>query len=173
MKIGISSSGNTLDSPLDPRFGRCACFLIVDPADMRYEAFDNQSAAQSGGAGIQAAQFLADKNVSVVITGHVGPNAVQTLTAAGIEIFAEQQGTVKEVVERYKSGGLKPTTRSTVSSHFGTGAGPGGRIGQGQTTTVSRGMGQGGGRGTGQGGGRGMGQGGGRGMGRGGGIRRS
>ena len=87
MKIAISSSGNTLDSALDPRFGRCAYFLIVDPADMRFEAFDNQSAAQSSGAGIQAAQFLADKNVRAVITGHVGPNAVQTLAAAGIEVF--------------------------------------------------------------------------------------
>lgn len=153
MKIAISSSGNTLDSSLDPRFGRCACFLIIDPADMRYEAFDNYSAAQSGGAGIQTAQFLTDKNVSAVITGHIGPNAVQTLTAACIEIFAEQQGTIKEVVEKYKRGSFKPTTQSTVTSHFGTGAGPGGRIGQRQAPTGGRGMGQGGGRGMGRGGG--------------------
>ena len=64
MKIAISSAGKTLDSALDPRFGRCAWFLVINPADMSYEAFDNQSAAQSGGAGIQTAQFLADKNVS-------------------------------------------------------------------------------------------------------------
>jgi predicted Fe-Mo cluster-binding NifX family protein len=139
MKIAISSSGNNLDAALDPRFGRCAYFLIIDPADMRFEVFDNQSTAQSSGAGIQAAQFLADKNVSAVITGHVGPNAVQTLAAAGIDIFAEQQGTIEEVVNRYRSGALKPTTQSTVGSHFGTGGG--------------RGMGQGSGRGMGRGGG--------------------
>lgn len=140
MKIAVSSSGKTLDSALDPRFGRCACFLVVDPEDMSYEAFDNQSAGLAGGAGIQAAQFLADKNVSVVITGNVGPNAVQALSAAGIDIFAEQRGTAKEVVEMYKEGRLKPTTQSTVSSHFGTGGGGfGGRGG--------RGMGRGGGRG--------------------------
>ena len=139
MKIAISSSGNNLDAALDPRFGRCAYFLIIDPADMRFEVFDNQSTAQSSGAGIQAAQFLADKDVSAVITGHVGPNAVQTLAAAGIDIFAEQQGTIEEVVNRYRSGALKPTTQSTVGSHFGMGGG--------------RGMGQGGGRGMGRGGG--------------------
>ena len=137
MKLAISSSGKNLDAQLDPRFGRCAYFLIVDPADMRYEVFDNQSAAQSSGAGIQAAQFLADKNVSAVITGHVGPNAVQTLAAAGIDIFAEQQGSIQEVVKRYKSGTLTPTTQSTVGGHFGMGGG--------------RGMGQGGGRGMGRG----------------------
>jgi predicted Fe-Mo cluster-binding NifX family protein len=162
MKIAISSSGNTLDSPLDPRFGRCAYFLIVDPADMRFEAFDNRSAAQSSGAGIQAAQFLADKNVRAVITGHVGPNAVQTLAAAGIEVFAEQQGSIDEVVNRYKSGTLTPTTQSTVSGHFGMrgGAGPASRRGQPQALSGARGMRQAGGRGLGQDGGRSMGRGG-------------
>ena len=162
MKIAISSSGKTLDSPIDPRFGRCAWFLVIDPADMRYEAFDNQSAAQSSGAGIQAAQFLADKNVSAVITGHVGPNAVQTLSAAGIEIFAEQQGAIREVVERYKNNGLVPTAQPTAGRHSGMGGGGrGGRMGAGSASGGGRGMGQGGGRGAGQGAGRGMGRGGG------------
>jgi predicted Fe-Mo cluster-binding NifX family protein len=162
MKIAISSSGKSLVSPLDPRFGRCAYFLIVDPADMRYEAFENQSAAQSGGAGIQAAQFLADTNVSAVITGHVGPNAVQTLTAAGIEIFAEQQGTIKQVVEKYKFGHLKSTTQSSVDSHFGVGsdAASTGRVAPGKTQAGGRGMRQGSGFGMGRGSGRGMGRGG-------------
>jgi predicted Fe-Mo cluster-binding NifX family protein len=182
MKIAISSTGKTLDSPLDPRFGRCAWFLVIDPADMRYEVFDNQSAAQGGGAGIQAAQFLADKNVSAVITGHVGPNAVQTLSAGGIEIFAEQQGNIREIVERYKSNGLNPTAQSTVGRHFGMGGvGRGGRTGAGKASGGGRGMGRGGtggvrqsaGRGKGQGGAGGMRQGAGRGMGRGGGIGRN
>ena len=138
MKIAVSASGKTLDSPLDPRFGRCAWFLIIDPADMRYEVFDNQSANRSSGAGIQAAQLLADKNVGAVITGHVGPNAVQTLSAAGIEIFAQQQGIIREIVERYKNNDLEPITQSTVGRHYGTGG---------------RGLGQGGGRGMGRGGG--------------------
>ena len=166
MKIAISSSGKTLDSALDPRFGRCAWFLIIDPADMSYEVFDNQNAAQSSGAGIQAAQFLADKNVSAVITGHVGPNAAQTLSAAGIEIFTQEQGTIRELVERYKNKGLNPTTRSTVRRHFGMG---GGGFGGG----IKAGTAAGGGRGMGQGGGRGLRQSAGRGSGRGGGMRRS
>ena len=154
MKIAISSSGKNLDSALDPRFGRCAWFVVIDPANMSYEAFDNQNVAQGSGAGIQAAQFLADKNVSAVITGHVGSNAVQTLSAAGIEIFAQQQGTIREVVERYKNKGLNPTAQSTVGRHFGMGGG-GGR-GAGTASGGGRGMGQGSGRGLRQGAGRGM-----------------
>ena len=151
MKIAVSSNGENLDAPLDPRFGRCAYFLVVNPDDMSFEVFNNESALQGGGAGIQAAQFLAPQGVETVITGNCGPNAVQTLSAAGIELFGGQAGTVREVVERFKNGHLKPTSEANVDSHFGmnveTGIGRGGGMGAG------RGMGQGmgGGRGTGRG----------------------
>jgi len=90
MKVAVSSTGNNLDAQLDPRFGRCQFFLIVNPDDMSFEALNNESAAQGGGAGIQAAQFLASQGVAVGITGNCGPNAVQPLSAAGIELFANR-----------------------------------------------------------------------------------
>ena len=107
MKVAVSSNGENLDAQLDPRFGRCQFFLVVNPDDMSFEACNNESAAQGGGAGIQAAQFLASQGVEAVITGNCGPNAVQTLSAAGIELFVGQTGTVKEVVERLKKGKFK------------------------------------------------------------------
>ena len=147
MKAAISSNGENLNSQLDPRFGRCPFFLIVNPEDMSFEVFENDSAVQGGGAGVQAAQFLASQGVEAVITGNCGPNAVQTLSAAGIELFGGQAGTVKEVVERFKNGHLKPTNEATVASHFGmntkAGFGRGGGIGSGRA--------MGGGRGTGRG----------------------
>lgn len=141
MKLAISSSGNSLDSALDPRFGRCPYFLIVDPADMRYEVFNNQGTAQSRGAGIKAAQFLAAKKVGVVITGHASVNVVQTLASAGIEIFVEQQGSIKEVVALYKSGGLKSAISSAVNAYFemGVGAKCGGQGGK-RKASGDRGM---------------------------------
>ena len=57
MKIAISSDGKNLEASIDPRFGRCRCFLIVETDDMSFEAFDNENVALSGGAGIQSAQF--------------------------------------------------------------------------------------------------------------------
>ena len=145
MKVAVSSNSDNLDAQLDPRFGRCAFFLVVNPDDMSFEAFNNESAAQGGGAGIQAAQFLASQGVDAVITGNCGPNAVQTLAAAGVELFAGQAGTVKEVVERFRKGNLRPTSAATVDSHFGMGAGAGPGLGGG----MGRGM--GGGRGQGRG----------------------
>ena len=115
---------------------------------------NNKSAAQGGGAGIQAAQFLASQGVEAVITGNCGPNAVQTLSAAGVELFGGQAGTVREVVERFKNGHLKPTSEATVDSHFGmnaqAGLGRGGGMGGGRGMGRSRGGGGGTGRGMGR-----------------------
>jgi predicted Fe-Mo cluster-binding NifX family protein len=160
MKIAVSSNGETLDAQLDPRFGRCQYFLVVNSDDMNFEACNNESAVQGGGAGIQAAQFLASLGVEAVITGNCGPNAVQTLSAAGIELFVGQTGTVKEVVEKFKKGKLSPTSEPTVDSHFGMAPGaasvPGGGMGGGRG--MGRGMGGGRGMGRGMGDGRAMGR---------------
>ena len=119
MKIAVSSSGNTLDSQIDPRFGRCAYFLIVDTDNMNFKAFDNESISLGGGAGIQAAQFIASKGAKAILTGSVGPNAVKTLGAAGVEVFVGQNGTIREAVERYKIGNLESTRKATVAEHHG------------------------------------------------------
>ena len=142
MKVAVSASGRDLESPIDPRFGRCAAFLIVETDDMGFEAFDNENASLGGGAGIQSAQLVASKGARAVITGNCGPNAVQTLIAAGIGIYVGQAGTVREGVERFKRGELTRATGPNVADHYGMGGG--------------RGMGMGGGRGMGMGGGRGM-----------------
>ena len=72
MKVAVSSTGSDLDAQVDPRFGRCAYFLIVNPDDMAFEAFENESVSLGGGAGIQSPQFVASKGATVVITGNVG-----------------------------------------------------------------------------------------------------
>jgi predicted Fe-Mo cluster-binding NifX family protein len=171
MKVAISSSGKDLNSQIDPRFGRCAYFLIVDTDDMSFETFDNESNILGGGAGIQSAQFVASKGVKAVITGSCGPNAVSTLYAAGVQIFLGNTGTVKQVLESYKNGNLTPAKEANVTDHNGLAEGNAGNriMGMGG----GRGVG-GGGRGRGgrgMGGGRGLGMGGG-GMGRGGGTGR-
>ena len=133
MKIAVSSTGDKMDSAVDPRFGRCMCFIIVDPESMSSETVSNQSAMASGGAGIQAAQTVMDHGVTIVITGHVGPNAFQTLNAGGIKVITDAAGTVKDVIEQYKQGNLKEAEGATVNSHagMGGGAGRGGRGGRG------------------------------------------
>lgn len=119
VKIGVSSIGNELDAQVDPRFGRCRYFLVIDTETMSFESISNESAMASGGAGIQAAQTVAKAGVQAIITGNVGPNAFQTLSAAGIKVFTGMFGSVKEAVEKYKNGELRETVAPSVRSHFG------------------------------------------------------
>ena len=131
MKIVVSSSGENINAQIDPRFGRCTYFIDVDSESLDFEAVPNESMMASGGAGIQAAQAVANKGAEVVITGNVGPNAFQTLNAAGLKIIIGATGTIQEVIEKYKNGELKETDTATVKSHFGAGRGMGGGTGRG------------------------------------------
>lgn len=120
MKIAVTTKGKTLDDPVDPRFGRCAFFLLVDTETFATEAVDNPNLMSGGGAGIQSAQLVAEKDVKVVLTGNCGPNAYRTLNAAGIEVVVGASGTVRDAVDAFKAGTLSSTQGPNVASHFGT-----------------------------------------------------
>ena len=83
MKIAVSADRLALDSPVDPMFGRCRVLLFVDPQTMQFEALDNPGADAVGGAGIQAAQAVVRRRAASLVTGNVGPNAMQVLERLG------------------------------------------------------------------------------------------
>lgn len=121
MRVCVSATGDSLDAPVDPRFGRCPYFIIVNLETMRFEAVPNVASGAMSGAGIQAAQIITSKGVKVVITGNVGPNAFQALSAAEIKILTGAYGTVKEAIEKYERGELKEIRSPTVGGRFGMG----------------------------------------------------
>jgi predicted Fe-Mo cluster-binding NifX family protein len=127
MKICVTATAGSLDAQIDPRFGRCAYFVIVDSETMQFEAIPNTAAGVTGGAGIQAAQIIANEGVKMVITGNVGPNAFGALSAAGIEVVTGAFGAVREAVEKFKRGELSKIGAPTVGGHFGMGGRGGGR----------------------------------------------
>ncbi len=123
MKVCVTSGGNTLESKVDPRFGRCGYFVFVDTGSMEFEAVENPNLAAAGGAGVQSGHLASKMGAEAVLTGNVGPNAFQTLRAAGIEIISGVSGTVRDAVENYKKGGAKPAVSPSVGSKFGMGPG--------------------------------------------------
>ena len=125
MKICVSASSDSLDANVDPRFGRCPYFVIVDSETMEFSAISNDSTNAAHGAGIQAAQTVVNRGAKVVITGNIGPNAFNVLSAAGIKLVTGVSGSIREAVEKYKSGQLKETGNPTVGGHFGMGKGQG------------------------------------------------
>lgn len=121
VRIAVTAQGVDLDSAMDPRFGRCRNFIIVDHDSDKFEAFSNDGVMASGGAGTQSVQRLADKGVDAVITGNIGPNAARALEAAGIRVYTSGSGTVRDALEAYGAGQLSSVSGATVDSHHGMG----------------------------------------------------
>ena len=141
MKVAVSASGKDLNATVEPRFGRCLQFMIVETETMQCDVLENPNIAAASGVGIQSAQLLANKDVHVVLTGNCGPNAFATLQAAGIEVYIGVSGTIQAAIDQYKNGQLHAAAQPNVGGHFGSGGMGGGRGG---------GMGMGGGRGQGR-----------------------
>ena len=121
MKIGVTSAGKSLDSQVDPRFGRAACFIIIDTETMDFSVIENENVAAAGGAGISSAKVVIDTGVEAVLTGNCGPNAERTLNGGKVKLYTGVSGTVNEAVELFKSGKLTQADGPNVQSHFGTG----------------------------------------------------
>jgi len=107
MKVIVSSSGEGLDAEMDPRFGRCQYFVLVDAETMSAETHKNPGGSASGGAGFQAVQFCSDVGADSVISGSFGPNAFNTLKEAGIKMYPASDGKIRALVEALKNGELK------------------------------------------------------------------
>lgn len=117
MNIILTAATPAIDALIDPRFGRCAYLIVVNLDTLEWEAHANPGVGASGGAGTQAAQFVAQHKVEAVISGDFGPNAFNALQAAGISMYLYGSSqTVKQAIEQFKAGQL---------THVGAPTGPG------------------------------------------------
>lgn len=112
MKIGISSTGNGMDSMLDARFGRCSCFVIVDTDTNESRYIDNAARTASGGAGISAAQEMINNDVEAVITGNMGPNAFNVMNNTDIKVYRCGTVPIKTAVQLFKDAKLQQIVES-------------------------------------------------------------
>jgi predicted Fe-Mo cluster-binding NifX family protein len=149
MKLCVSATGKEMTAKIDGTFGRAPYLLIVDTDTLEMEALDNTAANVSQGAGIAAAQLIANKGVDALLTGHVGPKAYTALESAGIAIYegASIDDTVQEAVNKFKQGHV----RKSVDAGGEVVCGPGMGMGRGGGRCRGRGMGRGMGPGQGRG----------------------
>ena len=118
-KIAISSEGPGLDEALDPRFGRAAGFIVADPRTLVFEYLDNGSSqAMAQGAGIQAAELVANSGAEIVLTGYVGPKAFRALQAAGIRVAQNLADmTVRQAIEMFINGNVEWAQQPNRQGH--------------------------------------------------------
>lgn len=117
MKIAIPSEGNELSSSVSPSFGRTATFIVADSETLEFQVLNNEAATAQGGAGIKAAQAVADSGAQAVVTFHCGENAAQVLNAADIKLYKAVPGTVREMIEQVKNGKLQELTEIHPGYH--------------------------------------------------------
>ncbi len=109
MKIIITSKGKTLESQVDPRFGRGAYFLVIDVDTSEFEVLDNSAGVSAThGAGVQAGQRVVDSGAQALLTGHVGPKAGQALAGSSVAVYSHAEGTVQQMLDRFRAGELTP-----------------------------------------------------------------
>ncbi|MGM0653394.1 MAG: NifB/NifX family molybdenum-iron cluster-binding protein [Bacillota bacterium] len=120
MKLAVCAKGEGLKAEVDQRFGRCPFFVVVDTEKSEViESISNENAQAAGGAGPQAAQLLAGRNVEAVVLGNVGPNAIEALKAAKVKVYSGVTGTVEDTLKKFLEGSLKLVAEANVSSHSG------------------------------------------------------
>ena len=101
MKICVTTSEGSLDAEVEEEFGHSPLFVCVDPKTMAFTVHDNVLQDTDVGYGIQTAENLIKLGADVVITGFIGPHGIKMLQAKGIKLVADEEGTVREAIERF------------------------------------------------------------------------
>jgi predicted Fe-Mo cluster-binding NifX family protein len=130
MKIAVSSTGKSLDSEVDPRFGRSAGFILFDSESGNISYLDNSAQRElAQGTGIKTAQMIADAGMDVLITGQLGPKAAKVLNKSGIKMYACTGGNVKEAIRAWEEQRLQELSdvQPGPGKMGGRGMGGGGR----------------------------------------------
>ena len=97
--IAVASDGDTLKASVSHMAARCPYFLIVDGKGKLLEAVENPYKDTRGGAGVSAVNFLAGKNVTIVIAGNFGMKMIDALKAQKIAYF-EFEGTAEKAIRK-------------------------------------------------------------------------
>ena len=101
MRIAIPMDEMQIDSTVCPSFGRAPYYLLYNATTGESEFLDNAAAASQGGAGIRAAQVIADRGAHVLISERCGENAAEVLGKAEVMIFRSVPGSARENIDAY------------------------------------------------------------------------
>jgi len=123
-KVAVTAAGPSMDAAIDPRFGRCRYFLLVDTERETFEVVENTQTTRNN-AGAQAAEIIAGKGAQVLLTGECGPKASKALAAAGIEVIPGCSGTVGALIRQFKAGQLAPASKTQAVPDSASGEVPG------------------------------------------------
>jgi len=117
MKIMVPINETKSEAEVCPSFGRAPFYMLFDVSTREVLYLDNPAASASGGAGIKAAQFVADQKADVLLTPRCGENAGEVLKAAGIALYHTIAGSAEENIAAFEAGSLAPLTQFHEGFH--------------------------------------------------------
>jgi predicted Fe-Mo cluster-binding NifX family protein len=106
MNILITSETSRENGPVDQKFGRCEYYCLYNTQADTYLFYKNDSKNANQGAGVDFSQNVIDLNVGVILTGKIGPKAMDVLAMSNIKAFEVSNMTIKEAVEAYNKNAL-------------------------------------------------------------------
>ncbi len=101
MKIAIPVDNQSLESSVCSSFGRAPYFLFFDTISKENYFLDNSAVASQGGAGIRAAQVIADHGVRALLTPRCGENAEEVLRKSEVLIYKSIPGTAQQNIDAF------------------------------------------------------------------------
>lgn len=117
MKICLSAANKDENGMLNQTFGRCNYFFIFDTENDSYEFYENPGITSNHGAGIAASNFVVEKGVKKIITGNLGPNAINILLDNEIECYKGEEKSLMENIKELKNGKLTMLKNATKKGH--------------------------------------------------------
>ena len=115
MKIIIPVDEASPNTGVCVSFGRAPYFALCESEGVTF--IENPGAQAEGGAGLKAAQAVADSGAEALVTVRCGENAAEVLKAAAIKIYRSTDGTALENAAALEAGELEELTRFHAGFH--------------------------------------------------------
>jgi predicted Fe-Mo cluster-binding NifX family protein len=130
--VAVTSTGNSLDSPVSSVFGRCPYFIIADMenGEIKEDMAIENPAKNDTRAGNKTAEFIANRDVKALISGALGPNAFSILREEKIKIYKLKPGSVRDNLKFFSDGELEEITTSSSGGPGAARRSPGAGMGQ-------------------------------------------
>jgi len=101
MKIAITSTGNSLESHLDSRFGRCSFFVFYDSISQSTEFIPNPYKENLEGAGQASARLIASRGTEKIVSGEFGAKVKSLTDSLKIQLIVlnDSEKKISEIIK--------------------------------------------------------------------------
>jgi predicted Fe-Mo cluster-binding NifX family protein len=109
MRLIVTSNTRERNGDVSDVFGRCKFFLLFEEEKGEIkliEVFENINSRKAGGAGISAAQAVAERDAKAVLSGNIGPRAREVFRQFGIKMY-KASGKIEEALDLMANGKLE------------------------------------------------------------------